>query len=209
MTREQWLQEMDAQLSEQGLAILDGLLDVHQCQSFQTWLNGLADQDRLKKAGMGTLAEYTVEESIRGDYICWLNTLQPPALLRTVFAFVEDMILHFRESYFLPIKDWETHATLYPPGSRFARHSDRFKHTDHRLISVVLYVNHNWKSGDGGELVLYGDEGSVTVEPVGGRMVIFRSDIEHEVLYTACDRYSLTAWLLSQPVGLTFLEMGR
>ena len=67
---------------------------------------------------------------------------------------------------------------------------------DARKLTAILYLNPDWKTGDGGELRLYLDddrdggggdgERCVDLSPAGGRLVLFWSDeIPHEVLPNA------------------------
>jgi len=83
---------------------------------------------------------------------------------------------------------------------------DQFRGRNNRLISCVLYLNENWKVGDGGELQLYNTSGEVPthrIEPLRNRMVFFRSDtVWHEVLPAHAPRKSLTGWLLYRPSGV-------
>lgn len=53
---------------------------------------------------------------------------------------------------------------------------------------------------------MHRDESFVDIEPLAGRLVIFKSEeVLHEVIYTKVSRYSLTGWLLRKPVGLGYL----
>jgi SM-20-related protein len=111
----------------------------------------------------------------------------------------------------LGLKDFETHFTYYPAGSRYARHLDQFKTEDHRRISFVCYLNTEWRPGNGGELRFFlpqddGTESLLDVAPIAGRLVCFRADtMEHEVLTAHKTRYSLTGWMLNQYQQLRFL----
>ena len=49
------------------------------------------------------------------------------------------------------------------------------------------------------EAVVEPAEKIVVVEPHAGRLVVFLSELEHEVRATTVPRYSLTAWLLDRP----------
>jgi len=70
----------------------------------------------------------------------------------------------------------------------------------------LIYLNKNWQKGDGGELVIYKDEQEIIIEPLGKRLLLIKSDtIEHEVLTTNIQRYSLTGWLLRQPASVGYL----
>ena len=95
---------------------------------------------------------------------------------------------------FLGINDSEFHFALYEKGSYYKKHRDAFENDDSRKISVVLYLNKNWKEEDGGELMIYSEE-NLKVEPRAGTLVIFESHLEHEVLESRKDRISITGWL--------------
>lgn len=98
---------------------------------------------------------------------------------------------------FLSLKDFEIHMTVYPVGAFYKRHLDQFKKEGHRKISVICYLNEEWKEEHGGQLRMYVPEGSLDVLPVSGRLVCFRSDLlEHEVLSATRQRMSLTGWML-------------
>ena len=61
---------------------------------------------------------------------------------------------------------------------------------------MVTYLNDDWKLEDGGELVLYFEEGERIIHPEGGKVVFFKSDeIEHEVKAARRDRLSIAGWL--------------
>ena len=97
-----------------------------------------------------------------------------------------------------PGGDVEAHFAHYPPGARYVRHRDRFRDDDHRVVSLVVYLNADWDAPrNGGELRLYDTAGNAhDVAPLGGRAACFLSaDIEHEVLPATRDRLSVAAWL--------------
>ena len=62
---------------------------------------------------------------------------------------------------------------------------------------MVLYLNSDWQSGDGGELVICPDSGLEGIHflPSGGSLAVFFSeDFPHEVLETTRTRYSIAGW---------------
>jgi len=83
-------------------------------------------------------------------------------------------------------------------GAFYKKHKDAFKSDDARRISVILYLNKNWEKENGGELKLYLENSEETIEPISGRLVVFESHLEHEVLESKTDRYSITGWLKSK-----------
>src|SRR5690606_19417075 len=101
------------------------------------------------------------------------------------------------QSLFLSLKDYEVHMTVYPPGAFYKRHLDQFSREDHRKLSVICYLNHDWLPDYGGQLRMWLSDKAIDVLPVSGRLVCFRSDlIEHEVLPATLPRLSITGWIL-------------
>jgi SM-20-related protein len=96
--------------------------------------------------------------------------------------------------------------TIYPAGTYYKKHLDQFKKDDHRKLSVICYLNKDWREEEGGQLRIYLEEGTQEVLPVAGRLVCFRSDLlEHEVLPSTRSRLSLTGWVLDQYSDLRHL----
>ena len=59
----------------------------------------------------------------------------------------------------------------------------------------MLYLNEDWKESDGGHLIGYDQDKVIfRVKPELGQMILFRSDLEHEVMPTQRGRFSLTGW---------------
>jgi SM-20-related protein len=116
---------------------------------------------------------------------------------------VEELIRFLNQALFLSLKDLEVHMTVYPVGSFYKRHLDQFKQDDHRKLSVICYLNNNWKVEHGGQLRMYLADKSLDAFPTAGKLVIFRSDqIEHEVLPATRPRMSITGWILDRLVDL-------
>ena len=92
-------------------------------------------------------------------------------------------------------------AAVYPGGgAAYARHRDNSGDPDNgRAVTAILYANgSDWDvDRDGGALVVAeAGGGDRAVAPVGGRVVLFRSDLEHEVRPAFAARAALTLWLL-------------
>ena len=90
---------------------------------------------------------------------------------------------------------FEAHVAIYPPGTGYTRHADRFARDPRRALSTVLYLNEDWQPGDGGALRIHLGGGAWRdLEPRGGTLVIFASELEHEVLPARRERLSLAGW---------------
>ena len=95
----------------------------------------------------------------------------------------------------LGLDELEAHFAMYAPGTRYAKHRDRFRDDDARVLSSVLYLNDDWQESDGGALRLYLPDRHLDVYPSAGKLVLFLSaDFEHEVLAATRDRLSIAGW---------------
>jgi SM-20-related protein len=102
------------------------------------------------------------------------------------------------------LQDFEGHYAAYPAGAGYARHMDRLRGDDRRVVSLVLYLNDAWDPEDGGELCLYSGEGeaqpAARLAPRGGTLVCFLSaHVPHEVMATRRTRWSLSGWFRRRP----------
>jgi SM-20-related protein len=193
-------------LAESGYAIADQFLSQDEVARILKTSEFLNTADTFKKAGVGK-ENHQVNEAIRGDYIQWLNQNTSSEPVQVYLKRLHEMILYLNQALFLSLKDYEAHMTIYPVGSFYKRHLDQFKKDDHRKLSVICYLNENWKKSDGGELRMYlSDNKTIDVLPVAGRLVCFRSDqVEHEVLPGSRERLSITGWILDQHADLRHL----
>ena len=99
------------------------------------------------------------------------------------------------------------HYACYPPGAGYVRHVDCFRDDAARVISLVLYLNDNWRDADGGALRIYATrdalEPACELAPRGGMLVAMRSEaIAHEVLPANAERWSIAGWLRRRPEQL-------
>ena len=191
-------------LAENGYAVIDHFLSNREVDSILDL--GLFNKEYLnefRKAGIGKRQGLQVNESIRGDYIQWLDIDKAPIPLKVYLNRLNELAAYLNRSLYLSLKAHEVHMTVYPAGSFYKRHLDQFRQDSHRKVSVICYLNHNWTEMDGGQLRMYLSEGAIDFAPVSGRLICFRSDqIEHEVLPARRDRISLTGWLLDQAIDM-------
>jgi SM-20-related protein len=163
------------------------------------------EEDAFKKAAIGNKLNETIEKSIRGDVILWIDETAANEAEQLFFNKMNDLISYLNKTCFLGILHKEFHYALYPVGTFYKRHIDTFQNDDRRKLSFVCYLNEDgWLPENGGELTLYlnenGSDASETIEksiyPLPGRVVIFESQIiEHEVKPVNKERLSITGWL--------------
>lgn len=192
-------------LAEHGFAVEDQFLSQPEVDEILRAGNFDASSD-FKKAGIGNKQSLQIQEGIRGDYIKWLDKSESPEAVRVYLRRLQELVQYLNQALFLSLKDFEVHMTVYPTGSFYKRHLDQFKKDDHRKLSVILYLNQNWKEEEGGQLRMYLSDQTKDFLPKAGRLVIFRSDeIEHEVLPATRERRSITGWMLDRPTDLKHL----
>lgn len=188
------------QMLTDGYGVMDNFLPPPAVTALRTALRHRHQAGQFRSAGIGN-QRVTVEADIRGDEIHWLDeataTADEAAFLHRIGQFVR----YLNQTCYLGLRDYEFHYARYPTGTFYQRHLDRFRSDSRRKLSVICYLNADWRETDGGQLALYlpeagGSERRVMVTPVGGRLVCFDSgQLEHEVLPATRERLSVTGWL--------------
>ena len=187
------------ELADKNYAIIDSFLSPKEVKGILTLPHFAQHEQHFKKAGIGKNADLQINEAIRGDYILWLDKNTAPQAALVYLNRLSELIQHLNKSLFLSLKDYEVHMTVYPVGTYYKRHLDQFKKDDKRKLSVICYLNEEWKEEHGGQLRIYTEGTSLDVLPIAGRLVCFRSDVlEHEVLPATRERLSLTGWIVDQ-----------
>jgi SM-20-related protein len=159
-----------------------------------------ADDGSFRLAGVGTGSGRVTLPTLRGDRILWLERGLSDAC--DAYLAIMEVVRHaLNGQFFLGLRDYETHFACYTPGAGYVRHLDRFRDSDARVVSAVLYLNDAWTATDGGALRLHPPGGlPIEVQPDAGRLVLFMSaEMPHEVLPSRRDRLSLAGWFRQAP----------
>lgn len=165
-------------------------------------LGALADECRqryasgaMSRAAIGRGQGQTHDNSVRGDHIQWLNPGES-ATVDQYLGLLDTLREALNRELFLGLEDYECHFALYPPGSFYRRHLDRFRDDDRRTVTTVFYLNEDWQAADGGQLRIELPDGRThEVLPEAGTLVVFMSaDFPHEVLAARRERLSITGW---------------
>lgn len=190
-------------LTGPGRVVLPGFLSPEQTALLAAECQALWHQDAFHHARVGHGTSLSLQPEIRSDRVCWIDPLEPTSLQHDYLARAEAIRQLINRNLFLGLDEFECHFAIYPAGSFYQRHSDRFADTSRRTVTCILYLNHDWQAEDGGTLRIYLSEGEVPfedVEPQGGTLVLFLSDaFEHEVMPAVRARLSLTGWFLQRP----------
>lgn len=182
-------------LRDDGYVIVNDVFSIAQLQSLFIDIKE-TESGVFRQAGIGREQEHQLNSFIRRDRIRWLDMRYQPT--RFYLEWAEQLRQHLNRKLFLGLFDYECHYAHYPKNAFYKKHLDAFKGDSIRRLSSILYLNPAWQPGDGGELVMYSADDTITLEtvtPTFGKMVLFMSEeFPHEVLPTQCSRYSLTGW---------------
>jgi SM-20-related protein len=185
----------------QGYAVIDNFLSTQEVKDLSITLLEYYEKGQFKKAGIGNQTQLQIISEIRGDYICWLDKSMFKICNDLYFNKIDEIIAYLNSTCYLGITDIESHFAVFPQGTHYKKHLDRFQNNSNRKLSIICYLNPIWEQSNGGELAIHlldanGKEEIVKILPNGGRLVCFESHkIPHEVLAANKDRYSLTGWL--------------
>ncbi|KNC78176.1 hypothetical protein SARC_09383 [Sphaeroforma arctica JP610] len=144
----------------------------------------------------------------RGDSISFLKVDESPVHdtenLSQMIALYKNIQRDLKNVINLKHESAEYQLALYPGrGTHYEKHRDALpddgSEWDQRRVTIICYLNSEWKEADGGHLRIYkppmtgGDQ--VEIEPQAGRVIVFLSGaIDHEVMPSYAERLALTAW---------------
>jgi len=194
-------QARDAALREQGWAVAQAVFTDALCLALLAEASEHQAQGRLRAAATGR-ADGRQFAGLRGDATLWLDDPACGPAARELLDALDGLRQDLNRRLLLGLDSVEAHFAHYPPGAGYARHRDRFRSDDARVLSLVLYLNPDWPDAAGGQLRLHLPEGAVDIAPRLGTVAIFLSaEVEHEVLPATQPRYSIAAWFRQRPIA--------
>lgn len=185
--------QIDVILNEinlQGFSIIDQAYPA-------SFLNAVEQEclDNLQRFREASIQNGVISK-IRSDHILWIDENLP--LANSHIQSLSQLSATFNRHFFTGIKEVEAHFACYHAGEFYALHRDNPQQKNDRVISTVFYVHSAWQEDWGGQLRLQ-DKNQIwhIIPPLPNRIVLFQSDLLHEVLMTEQKRLSITAWLRS------------
>lgn len=155
--------------------------------------------ENLNEAKVGRGSERQIIDTIRSDKTLWLEGEEESE--KSYLEWMESLRQDMNQELYMGLAEYEAHFAHYEKGAFYKKHIDVLRGSNKRLLTTVFYLTPDWKEGDGGELLIYDEEGENIIEKVPprmGTMVIFLSDkFPHEVLPSKIDRYSIAGWFRS------------
>ncbi|MCB1644382.1 MAG: 2OG-Fe(II) oxygenase [Pseudomonadales bacterium] len=155
------------------------------------------EDEAFRSAMTGRIHDGQHNRLVRTDRINWIDG----SLAETAayLGIIDELRLALNQQLFLGLFEYECHFARYDKGAYYKRHRDAFVGERNRLVTTILYLNQNWQPEDGGQLLVWSENGTdplFRVEPVFGTLVMFLSELfPHEVLPANRSRLSLTGWL--------------
>jgi len=197
----------DAQLDKiadalvaQGYLIINNALPESLLRKLLEYFNELRDHE-FKTAGIGRQTNFQVQHTIRSDKIHWITNVTETTT--ELLQWMESLRVGINRRLFMGVCDYECHFAYYAPGAFYKKHLDAFRANrkmgqSNRVLSTVLYLNETWQPDNGGELIIYAEDGEHILEkvlPEFSRFVIFLSEkFPHEVLPATHERKSIAGW---------------
>lgn len=185
-------------LARDGYAVAPGLFDFGLVDRLLAAAELRESSGALARAAIGREAGRNLETGVRNVEACWLDSADTAEA--EFLNLAEQVRVSINRRLFLGLFEFEAQLLVYPPGGYYKRHLDSFAGARNRIVSLVAYLNRDWKEGDGGELDIWRtptDEGApaVTVAPCAGTTVLMLSEeIPHAVRPSAAVRRVIAGW---------------
>ncbi|RZK54476.1 MAG: 2OG-Fe(II) oxygenase [Pedobacter sp.] len=178
------------------VGIAEGFLTDLLATNLRDNINTLHSNNLLASAGIGNNKIADQNSLIRNDKIYWLDRIHNNVHENLFFDLMDAFVKYLNETCYTGITGYEFHYTLYEKGNFYLKHLDQFKNNNSRKYSMILYLNTDWKNGDGGELCVHHANHLQLISPNNGKSVFFKSnELLHEVLINHQTRMSITGWL--------------
>lgn len=188
-----WEQRINDEVLD--IFVHDGFIVIDDVYS-QTALLALQAESGFIDYRDAKLAEGVRKTDIRGDRIRWIT--------KDFFAgyyylqSINELAHLFNRTLFAGIRHSEAHYACYPPGFGYKWHSDNPVGRDERVVSAVFYLNDEWEDADGGQLSIIDSHNQPhQLLPKANHLVIFDSNLQHQVEIAHRQRYSIATWLRS------------
>lgn len=181
-----------------NVGLADNFLSEALAAHLRANLLSLLLEKQMHYAGIGNKANTVHSKSIRSDKIYWLDRNHNNEHENDFFDLMDRFVFYLNQTCYTGITGYEFHYALYEKGTFYKKHLDQFVNNKGRAFTMIMYLNLDWKLGDGGELCIYHVNRNQSIAPLNGKCVFFKSsELQHEVLLSNQPRLSITGWLKS------------
>lgn len=202
---------IEQDLLRSGVSIIQDALPMSTIAPLLERVASLPEYE-FNHAGTGRKQDHQLNQFVRRDQIHWLEPSHPQEQLW--FEWMDGLKNHINKNLMMGLFSYESHFAQYQSGAFYKKHMDAFKGQANRVLSTVLYLNPNWQSYYGGELVIYDEHDHekemIRVSPNFGTLVVFLSEeFPHEVLPASQLRYSIAGWFRVNNSSLNQIDPPR
>ncbi len=181
---------------EDNIGIDSNFLSITLANGLHQNILQLQQDEQMQHANIGNDKIKDNNQKIRSDKIYWMDKSHNNAFENEFLQLAENFIEHLNSACYTGINAYEFHYAVYEEGTYYKRHKDQFKNNNSRKYSLINYLNHNWLEEDGGQLLVYQNDGVQKIQPQSQTAVFFKSsEMEHEVVLAHRQRMSITGWL--------------
>jgi SM-20-related protein len=193
------LSAIAADIAAHGWSWQPNLLPDELTATLRTELQALDARQDLEAAGIGREDAFQLDRSVRRTRISWLDGVSPAQ--QAFLAWAEPIRQSLNRELLIGLFEFEACFAVYPEGGFYDRHLDSFEGARNRVMSLVVYLNEDWRDDQGGALVIWpegaGESGTPAAHllPLGGGAAFMLSEtIPHAVEVTRARRYAIAAW---------------
>jgi len=187
----QLYEEITDALVDNGYIVIEDALE----NSLAISLVNSAKKHTYKEAAIAKTVNLHVDLNKRSDKTKWIN--EDNSIQSNYLKIMHELQLYLNRSLYLGISYYESHFALYEKGAFYEKHLDSFKNSKNRVVTTVYYLNEDWNSNNGGELIIHDNltKKRLKVVPKANTLVVFLSEkFPHEVLPAKKKRYSIAGW---------------
>jgi len=194
-----------------GYAVIDGAYGQAVATQIHASIATLHAQRRLRAGRLQHGAKQTSDTSVRSDKITFITPAMGKAqgVSPTLGAYMQQAdelrarlgTARMRSLVRGPLEGCTFMCAVYPgAGARYVKHRDALPYSAGRKLTIIYYVNQEWRPEHGGCLRIWptAERPPLDVAPRSDRLVIFVSSLEHEVMPAWQPRYALTTWLYNK-----------
>ena len=191
-------------LTQKGWSWQPGLLPEALFQALRAEVLTIDAEDDLAPAGIGREDAFQLDRSVRQTRIAWMDGSTPAQA--GFMQWAELLREAINRVLMIGLFEIEACFAVYRPGGFYDRHLDSFEGARNRVVSMVVYLNEDWKETDGGVLTIWPEHADETAEPAArvlperaGVVFMLSETVPHAVEMTHASRFAIAAWWRVNP----------
>ena len=191
-------------LSQKGWSWQPGFLPEALFFALRAEIQAIDAEDDLTPAGIGRENAFQLDRSIRRSRISWLDGSTPAQA--GFLQWAEQLREAVNRVLMIGLFEFEACYAVYRSGGFYDRHLDSFEGARNRVVSLVVYLNEDWRPEDGGALIVWPEGAGPEDEPAArlmperaGVVLMLSETVPHAVEMTHASRFAIAAWWRVNP----------